>query len=190
MEGECMESSSQQGWIVTGEFNTQDYLFLYKQEDKKFPSMFAGVVVPQEVSRRILHWLEKVDRPQDVLSSPEFRGEVLVVVKGTGEKYRVISFERLLSSLKGYRMRLGEEGPWIREVLGEWGRRGRRWNYSVQDLTRVCVFRRHYSVLPVRETYLLLNIPLILDLFGISRPPYYFLLEKLGKKLREGGIEE
>ncbi len=24
----------------------------------------------------------------------------------------------------------------------------------------------------------------------ISRPPYYFLLEKLGKKLREGGIEE
>ena len=119
-----MESSSQQGWIVTGEFNTQDYLFLYKQEDKKFPSMFAGVVVPQEVSRRILHWLEKVDRPRDVLSSPEFRGEVLVVVKGTGEKYRVISFQGLLSSLKGYRRRLGEEGAVDKRGSGGMGQTG------------------------------------------------------------------
>lgn len=179
-----MGGISPRDWIVVTGFDLSGYSFLYRVEDRKFPTMFAAVLAPEEVSRRIGPWLERYERPQDVLSSPEFREEVLVVVKGRGEKWRVISFEGLLTSLKGYRRRLTKEGPRIREILGEWGRRGRRWNYTSEDLIRMCVFRRHYSLLPLRETYLLLKLPLILDLYRISRPPYYFLLEKLSRILK------
>lgn len=177
-------SNSPGDWLIVEGFDLTGYSFLYKYEDEKFPTMLAGVIAPEGLSERILHWIERTQRPRDVLASPEFREKVLVVVKGKGGMYRIISFDGFLSSLEGYQRRLNEECLWIRGLVGEWGRRGRRWKYSPQDLTRICVFRLHYSHLPLRETYLLLNIPLIRELFRISQPPYYFLLERLNKMLK------